>query len=58
MKVWRGLRLRVSHSDGQESTTGTISKSMPAIDNDVEVEDFQCMFQELCIEIEPSDIVS
>lgn len=26
--------------------------------DDVQVEDFQSMFQELCIEIEPSDIVS
>ena len=56
--MWRGLRFRISHPDGQESTTGPSSESVPAIDDDVQVEDFQSMFRELCIEIEPSDIVS
>ena len=53
-----GLRFRISHSDGQESTTGTSSESVPVIDDDVQVQDFQSMFRELCIEIELSDVVS
>ena len=56
--MWRGLRLRISHSDGQESTTGPSRKSVSAVDDDVQVEDFQTMFRELGIEIDPSDIVS
>lgn len=57
--VWRGLRLQISHTDGgQGSTTGTSSESVPASNNDVQVEDFQSMFGELGINIEPRDIVS
>ena len=56
--VWRGLRFRINVSDSQESTTGTSCESVPVFNDDVQVEDVQSMFQELCIEIEPSDIVS
>ena len=56
--MWRGLSLRISHSDGQESITGPSCKSVSAIDDDVQVEDFQTMFRELGIEIDPTDIVS
>ena len=58
MRHVKRLKFRISHSDGQESTIGTSSESVPAIDDDVQVEDFQPMFRELCIKIEPSDIVS
>ena len=56
MSMWRGLRVRISHSVGQESTTSSVN--VPAIFDDVPVEDFQCLFQALGVENEPSDTVS
>ena len=57
--VWRGLRVQNSHTDeGQGSTTSTTSESVPTRDDDVHIEDFQPMFGELGIDIEPSNIVS
>ena len=61
--IWRGLRVRISHSDDQESTTISDNvpanpEDVPAISDDVQVEDFQVLFGELGVEIEPGDIVS
>ena len=46
--------LRTSHSDGQGSTTGTSSDNVPAIADDVQVEDLH--FVPRTVEIKPSDV--
>ncbi len=57
--MWRGLRIRISHSDGEDSDVATtISGDVLAISDDVQVEDFQILLNELGVEIESSEIVT
>jgi hypothetical protein len=62
--IWKGLRVRICHPDSKECATisdnfePALPENVQGISDDVQVEDFQVLFQELGVEMERGDIVS